>query len=124
MWAQVRSVMTAEAWPRNVCTCLTEAPPEISAEAAKCRNECEVTSTPAAVLVSVSNRLHGPGRGGQTPQPPGGAVAVHPGATGVEQDRPVCSGVYRPVHCSPHGRRQRHEDDSGALADHPQHGVP
>ena len=34
--------MTAEAWPRDVCSCLTEAPPEISAEAAKCRKRVKL----------------------------------------------------------------------------------
>ena len=73
--------------------------------------------------VRVHPREPDPGRGGQTPQPSSGSVAIHPGPTGVEQDRPGSSGVHCSVHGSPHGRRQRHEDDSGALADPLQHPV-
>jgi hypothetical protein len=32
-WAYVRSVINAEECPRTVCTCLTDAPPAMSAEA-------------------------------------------------------------------------------------------
>jgi hypothetical protein len=88
-------------------------------------------STPASSMVvtcaehvRVHARKPDPRSGGQTPQPSGGGVAIHPGATGVEQDRPGCSGVHRPVHRSPHGRWQGHEDDSSAFADYPQHPVP
>jgi hypothetical protein len=61
--------------------------------------------------------------GGQTSQSSGGGVAIHPGPTGVEQDRPGSSGIHRPVHGSSDGWGQGNEDNSGSLADHPQHPV-
>ncbi len=39
-------MITADASPRTDCTCSTEAPPEIRAEAKKCRSPCAVKSTP------------------------------------------------------------------------------
>src|SRR5579863_2724920 len=50
----------------------------------------------------------------------GCAVAIHPGAAAVEQDRPSCPGADRPVDGSPDRGRQRDQDHLGALAAHAQ----
>jgi hypothetical protein len=57
----------------------------------------------------------------EPPQAPGGGVAVHPGAAAVEQDRTARAGACRLADGAPHGRRQRDQDDLGALAAHAQH---
>jgi len=64
-----------------------------------------------------------PGVGGEAMKTSCSGVAVHSGASGVEQDGPGQSAVDRPVHGSSHGRRQRHQDNFGAFADHSQHSV-
>jgi hypothetical protein len=51
-------------------------------------------------------------------------VAVHPGATAVEQDRPVRSAADRVVDGPADGGRQRDQDDLGAFAADAQHPVP
>ncbi len=48
--AYTRSVMAADECPSTVWTCLTLAPPEMSAEAVKCLSACVSTSTPAAAV--------------------------------------------------------------------------
>jgi hypothetical protein len=57
---------------------------------------------------------------GQVPQPAGGGVAVHPGATSVEQDRPASAGADRAVDGPPGRWRERDQDDLGAFAAHAQ----
>jgi hypothetical protein len=60
---------------------------------------------------------------GQPPQAASSGVSVHPGAAGVDQDRPASTDVDRPVDGPPDGRRQRDQDDLGAFAAHTQHTV-
>jgi len=50
-------------------------------------------------------------------------VPVHPRVPGVEQDRPGGASVDRTVDRTADSRRQRHQNDPGALADNPQHPV-
>jgi len=64
-----------------------------------------------------------PRRVGEPVQAAGGGVPVHPDATTVEQDRPACAGSNRLVDGPAHCRRQRDQDDLGALAAHTQHPV-
>ena len=64
-----------------------------------------------------------PGGFGEPPQAAGGGVAVHPGATAVEQDRPARAGAYRAVDGPPDRWRQRDQDDLGAFAAHAQYPV-
>jgi len=71
----------------------------------------------------VNPRHPDPGGGGQLLERAGGGVAVHPGAEGVAQDRPVDAAVHGPVDRPPDGRRQWHEDDLAALAADPQRAV-
>ena len=49
-------------------------------------------------------------------QAAGGRVPVHPGAAGVQQDRPARAGAGRPVDGPADRGRQRDQDDLGALA--------
>jgi hypothetical protein len=56
----------------------------------------------------------------EVPQAAGGGVPVHPGAAGVQQDRPAVPVADRPVDGPADRRRQRDQDDLGALAAHPQ----
>ena len=56
----------------------------------------------------------------QAPQTAGSSMAVHPGATAVQQDRPVISQARGPVDGPADRWRQRHQDHLGALAAHPQ----
>ena len=60
---------------------------------------------------------------GEPVQAAGGRVPVHPGAAGVQQDRPADSGGYRAVEGPADRGRQRDQDDLGALAAHAQHPV-
>jgi hypothetical protein len=60
------------------------------------------------------------GGSGEPVQAAGGRVAVHPGAAGVQQDRPTDPGGYRPVDGPADCGRQRDQDDLGALAAHAQ----
>ena len=60
---------------------------------------------------------------GEVAQAAGGRVPVHPGAPGVQQDRPAAPGGYRPVDGPADRGRQRDQDDLGALATHAQHPV-
>jgi hypothetical protein len=53
---------------------------------------------------------------GKPVQAAGGRVPVHPGAAGVQQDRPADPGSYRPVDGPADRGRQRDQDDLGALA--------
>jgi len=57
---------------------------------------------------------------GQAPQAAGGGMAVHPGATAVEQDRATGASAGRTVDGPPHGRGQRDQHDLGAFAAYPQ----
>ena len=57
---------------------------------------------------------------GEVPQAAGGRMPVHPGAAGVQQDRPAAPGGYRPVNGPADRGRQRDQDDLGALAAHAQ----
>jgi hypothetical protein len=57
-----------------------------------------------------------PGCGGQVFEPAGGGVAVHSGAEGVTQDRPVSAGVDGAVDRPGHRGWQRDEYDLAALA--------
>ena len=61
-----------------------------------------------------------PGGPGEVAQAAGGRVPVHPGAAGVQQDRPADPGGYRPVDGPADRWRQRDQDDLGALAAHAQ----
>jgi len=56
---------------------------------------------------------------GEVAQAAGGRVPVHPGAPGVQQDRPAAPGGYRPVDGPADRGRQRDQDDLGALPAHP-----
>ena len=47
-------------------------------------------------------------------------MPVHPGASGVQQDRPAVPVADRPVDGPADRRRQRDQDDLGALAAYPQ----
>jgi hypothetical protein len=60
---------------------------------------------------------------GEPAQAAGGCVPVHPGATAVEQNRPAPARFDRPVDGPADGRRQRDQDDLGALAAHAQYPV-
>jgi hypothetical protein len=60
---------------------------------------------------------------GETVQAAGGRVPVHPGAAGVQQDRPALPGAGRPVDGPADRGRQRDQDHLGALAADPQHSV-
>jgi hypothetical protein len=57
-----------------------------------------------------------PGGPGEVAQAAGGRVPVHPGAAGVQQDRPARAGAGRPVDGPADRGRQRDQDDLGALA--------
>jgi len=57
---------------------------------------------------------------GEVAQAAGGCVPVHPGAAGVQQDRPADPGGYRPVDGPADRGRQWDQHDLGALAAHPQ----
>jgi hypothetical protein len=72
-------------------------------------------------LSSARQRSLEAGGFGEVPQAAGGGVPVHPGAAAVQQDRPAVPEVYRPVDGPADRGRQRHQDDLGALAAHPQH---
>jgi hypothetical protein len=61
-----------------------------------------------------------PGVGGQVLKPARRGVAVHPGADGIAQDRPVGAAVDGAVDRPGHGRWQRDEYDLAALAAHAQ----
>ena len=60
---------------------------------------------------------------GEVAQAAGGGVPVHPGAAGIEQDRPAGPLRYGAVDGPADRRGQRDQDDLGALAAHPQHAV-
>jgi len=60
---------------------------------------------------------------GQAPQAPGRRVAVHPGAAGIEQDRPAVPQAGCPVDGPADRGWQRDLDHLAALAAHPQHPV-
>ena len=60
---------------------------------------------------------------GEAPQPPGGGMAVHPGAAAVEQERPVVPAAACPVDGPADGWRQRDLDHFAAFAAHAQHPV-
>jgi len=60
---------------------------------------------------------------GEVTQAAGGGMPVHPGAAGIQQDRPAGSGAYCPVEGPADCWRQRHQHDLGALAAYPQHPV-
>jgi hypothetical protein len=104
-------VVRGSAWRAAICTSRRSTPAS------------SMVVTPVAQHVGMHARESDSGTGGEAEQPSGGGVAVHSGASGVEQDRPDQSAVHGPVDGSPYGWRQRHEDDSGALADYPQHPV-
>ncbi len=53
---------------------------------------------------------------GEASQPPGGAVTIHPGATGGQQDRPRRTVVDGSFDGSADSWGQRYEDDLVALA--------
>jgi hypothetical protein len=55
---------------------------------------------------------------GEVPQAAGGRMAVHPGAAGVQQDRPAVPHADRPVDGPADRGRQRDQDDLGSLAAH------
>jgi hypothetical protein len=57
---------------------------------------------------------------GEVAQAAGGRVPVHPGAAGVQQDRPAVPIADRPVDGPANGGRQWDQDDLGALAAYPQ----
>jgi hypothetical protein len=57
-----------------------------------------------------------PAVGGQVFEPAGGSVAIHPGAEGVAQDRPLRASVDGAVDGSGHRGWQRDQDDRAALA--------
>ncbi len=50
-------------------------------------------------------------------------MPVHPYATAVEQHRPGGASADSPVDAAADRRRQRHQNDPGALADNPQYPV-
>jgi len=56
-------------------------------------------------------------------QAPGGRMAVHPGAAGVEEDRPAGGRADCRVDGAADGWRQWDQDDLGAFAAHPQYPV-
>jgi hypothetical protein len=60
---------------------------------------------------------------GEVAQAAGGRVPVHPGAAGIQQDRPADPGTYCPVDGPADRWRQRHQHDLGALVAYPQHPV-
>jgi hypothetical protein len=60
---------------------------------------------------------------GEVPQPAGGRVPVHPGAAGVQQDRPAGPGACCPVNGPADCWGQRDQDDLGAFAAYAQHPV-
>jgi hypothetical protein len=60
---------------------------------------------------------------GEVPEAAGGCMPVHPGAAGVQQDRPAGSGACGPVESPADRGWQRDQDDLGALAAHAQHPV-
>jgi len=60
---------------------------------------------------------------GEVAQASGGRVPVHPGAAGVQQDRPAVPEFSRPVDGPANCGRQWDQDDLGALAAHAQHPV-
>ena len=60
---------------------------------------------------------------GEPPQPACGGMAVHPGATAVNQDRPTGAACGRLIDGPPGRRRQRDQDNLGALAAHAQYPV-
>ena len=60
---------------------------------------------------------------GEAVQAAGGRVPVHPGAAGVEENRPVYPVPYCLVNGPADGWRQRDQDHLGALAAHAQHPV-
>ena len=60
---------------------------------------------------------------GEPVQAAGGRMAVHPGAAGVQEDRPADPGACSPVDGPADRGRQRDQDDLGALAAHAQHSV-
>ena len=64
-----------------------------------------------------------PGSFGQMLQAAGGGMAVHPGTSGVEQDRPACPGADGPVDGAPDRWGQRDQDDLAAFAAHTQYPV-
>jgi len=57
---------------------------------------------------------------GEVPQAAGGRVPVHPGAPGVQQDRPAVPEAYSPVDGPADRGRQRDQDHLGAFAAHAQ----
>jgi hypothetical protein len=59
----------------------------------------------------------------EMPQTARGRMPVHPGAAGIDQDRAARTRSDRPVDGTPDGRRQRDQDNLGALAAHAQHSV-
>ena len=64
-----------------------------------------------------------PGGFGKPAQAACGCVAVHPGAAGVEQDRPMIAAADGPVDGPPDRWWQRDQDDLAALAAHTQYAV-
>jgi len=60
---------------------------------------------------------------GDVAQAAGGRVPVHPGAAGVQQDRPAVPEADCPVEGPADRWWQRDQDDLGALPAHPQHPV-
>ena len=60
---------------------------------------------------------------GEPSQAAGGRVPVHPAAAAVEQDRPMRAVGDGSVNGPADGRRQRYQDNLGALAAHAQHPV-
>jgi hypothetical protein len=60
---------------------------------------------------------------GEVAQTAGTLVPAHPGATGVQQDRPAFPGAYCPVDGPADRWRQRHQDHLGAFAAHTRYPV-
>lgn len=60
---------------------------------------------------------------GEPAQAAGGRVPVHPGASAVEQDRPMSAVGDGPVNGPADCWRQRNQDDFGAFPAHAQHPV-
>jgi hypothetical protein len=60
---------------------------------------------------------------GEPAQAPGGRMAVHPGAAGVEEDRPAGARADCLVDAAADGWRQWDQDDLGAFAAHVQYPV-
>jgi hypothetical protein len=58
-----------------------------------------------------------PGRLGKSAQSAGGGVPAHPGAAGVEQDRPTGPAANRLIEGSADGWREWDEDGLAALAE-------